>query len=396
MRYLTADLVVPVSSPPVRNGIIAVHEDGIIEELFQAGEAPVADSETENFRGILCPGFINTHCHLELSCLRGRISPGAQLDGFISQVQKEKAGKTHPEEIHEAIILAEQEMMQEGIVATGDISNTADTFGIKGNQKMIYHSFIEVFGSDPDRADKIFGKALNLYELAQEKGLSASIVPHSPYSVSMKLFGLIRGFAVRTGGIMSMHHQESEDENLYFNSGDGPVADRLKRFGINADAFQSPGRRPLQAVALYLPQNNPVLLVHNTVSEPGDISFAINRFHKLWWCLCPNSNLYISGRLPDLPAFRRAGANITLGTDSLASNSRLSVLEEMKTLSVNFPGISIEELIAWGTLNGADALGLSDTLGSFDRGKRPGIVLIEQKVEETVVLSNESKAKRIV
>ena len=395
MRYFTADLIVPVTSPPMHGGTIAVHEDGRISGLFREGEAPVAESETEHLRGILCPGFVNTHCHLELSYLRGKIAPGIHLDGFISQVQKEKFKAMQPEEIQTAITLAEQEMLQEGIVATGDIANTADSFVLKEKQNMIYHTFVEAFGSDPALAEKIFNKAHQLYKQALAKGLPASIVPHSPYSVSMSLFALIGSFADNSAGIICMHHQESEDENRYFEFGDGPVAERLKRLGVNTGTFNAPGRRPLQAVASYLPENNPVLLVHNTVSKHKDIAFAMNKFYKLWWCLCPNSNLYITGRLPDVAALRSAGANITLGTDSLASNHRLSILEEMKTLSGKFSDVGIEELISWGTFNGAAALGLADTLGSFEPGKRPGIVLIEQEVNENVVLAMNSKVKKV-
>lgn len=396
MRYFSADLIVPITSPPMQGGLISVHEDGRIHGLFREGEAPVAQSETEYLRGILCPGFVNTHCHLELSYLRGRIAPGTHLDGFISQVQKEKVSAMQPEEIQTAIDMAVQEMLQEGIVATGDISNTASSFVAKEKQNMLYHTFIEVYGSDPAWAERIFGKAHQLYEQALGQGLSASIVPHSPYSVSMKLFALIGAFAEKTASLMSMHHQESEDENRYFEYGDGPVSERLKRLDVNAAILNIPGRRPLQTVAPYLPKNNPVVLVHNTVSRLEDIAFAMTRFSKLWWCLCPNSNLYITGRLPDVQALRSAGANITLGTDSLASNNRLSILEEMKTLSGKFPGIGLEELIGWGTLNGAEALGLTGTLGSFEPGKCPGIVLIEQEVGKNVVLAMDSKVRRIL
>ena len=135
--------------------------------------------------------------------------------------------------------------------------------------------------------------------------------------------------------------------------------------------------------------------MHNTVSKPEDIAFAMNKFSKLWWCLCPNSNLYISGNMPDVQALRSAEANITLGTDSLASNHRLSILEEMKTLSGKFPNVGLEELICWGTFNGAQALGLANKLGSLEVGKCPGLVLIEQTVDKNVVLAMDSKVRRI-
>jgi cytosine/adenosine deaminase-related metal-dependent hydrolase len=396
VRYFSADLIVPVTSPSLRDGIIAVDDKGRINSLFRRGEAPVGQSEIAHLRGILCPGFVNTHCHLELSYLRGRIAPGTHLDGFISGVQIHKAKGTPYDEILDAITRAEQEMLREGIVATGDVANTAASFGTKEKQHMNYHTFVEVYGSGSAQAEKIFNKAYHLYEDAIAKGLVASMVPHAPYSVSRELFELLHAFAAKTSGIISMHHQESEDENRYFKSGDGPVKDRLQKLGIEAGIFHAPGKRPLQAIAPYLPENNTVLLVHNTVSKPFDIAFAIERFPDLWWCLCPNSNLYINGLLPDVNALREAGARITMGTDSLASNPRLSILEEMKTLSAKFPAVGIEEIIEWSSMNGALALGLADIMGSFEPGKCPGLVLIEQKVEEKVVLSKDSSVRRIL
>jgi aminodeoxyfutalosine deaminase len=396
MIYLSADYLMPVTSPPIKSGVLALHEDGIIDGIYQAGEAPVPDSEIQQLRGILCPGFINTHCHLELSYLRGKISKNTGLDGFISQIEQKKKKQPDTDEIPAAILSAQEEMLSNGIVAVGDISNTDSSFQTKKTGGLIYHTFIEVFGSDPEKADDFFSKARQLYAQAISKGLISSIVPHSPYSVSKELVRNIGTFAYKTGGLLTLHHQENEDENLYFESGDGPVAERLRRFGVAVPVFISPGSRPLPSVAPYLPWDNKILLVHNTVSTKVDIAYAMQNFKKLWWCFCPNANLYISGKMPDIPAFRRAGARITLGTDSLASNQQLSVLEEMKTISKRFPEVEMEELLGWATINGAEALGFSSQLGSFETGKKPGVVLIEQEVGENVVLAKDSKAKRIM
>jgi len=396
MIYFSADFIVPVFLPPIRGGILALQEDGTIRGIFQPGTAHVPDSEIQKLHGILCPGFINTHCHLELSYLRNRISAGATLDGFINQVEQEKKKPVDPGSILATIDKAEQEMILEGIVAAGDISNTDFSFRAKKKEKLIYHTFIEVFGSDAERADEFFGKARQLYAQAISQGLTASIVAHSPYSVSKELFRFIGDFAYKTGGLLSLHHQENEDENRYFRNGNGPVAERLKRFGTNVPVFDTPGDRPLPAIAHYLPWDNKILLVHNTASDDEDIAFAMQHFKKLWWCLCPNSNLFINDKLPDIPALRKAGARITLGTDSLASNPRLSIIEEMKTISKYFPEVGLEELLCWATINGADALGFSSQLGSFEVGKKPGLVLIEQEVREELVLDIKSMAKRII
>ena len=118
------------------------------------------------------------------------------------------------------------------------------------------------------------------------------------------------------------------------------------------------------------------MLVHNTVSQEADISFAGNYFHRLYWCLCPNANLFIEDKLPDIELFRKHGSCITLGTDSLASNSSLSILEEIKTIQFHFPAVPLCEMLMWATQNGAEALGFNH-LGTFEKGKRPGVILIE-------------------
>ena len=396
MICFSADLLVPVASASIRGGVLALEEDGTVSGIFQPGEAPFPNAQIQKLKGILCPGFINTHCHLELSYLRNKIDKGVSLDGFISQLEQEKKKPSDTGIILAAITKAEEEMMREGIVAVGDISNSEDSFQVKKKNKLIYHTFIEVFGSDAERADEFFNNARSLYSVALSEGLTASVVPHSAYSISGELFRLIGSYAYKTGGLMSIHHQENEDENLYFETGDGPIAERLKRFGINVQSNSSPGLRPIHIVAHHLPWNNKLLLVHNTASGGGDIAFAMQHFKKLWWCLCPNSNLYISGKLPDIPALRRVGARITLGTDSLASNPVLSILEEMKTISNYYPEVSLEELLLWATLNGAEALGFSGHLGSFETGKRPGVVLIEQEVGENVILAQDSRVRKIL
>jgi aminodeoxyfutalosine deaminase len=395
MIYLSADYLVPVATSPIREGVLALEEDGTICGVFRQGEAPVPDSDIRKLHGILCPGFINTHCHLELSYLHNKIDKGIGLDEFISKIEQEKK-KADNSEILTAINIAENEMIIEGIVAVGDISNSEYSFHAKKKAKLIYHTFIEVFGSDPERAGEFFHSARQLFAKALSQRLTASIVPHSPYSVSKNLFRLIGDFEYKTGGLISFHLQENEDENQYFNSGEGPIAERLRRFGIDVPVFIVPGSRPLPAIAPFLPWGNKIILVHNTASNEDDIAFAMQHFKHLWWCLCPNSNLYISDKLPDIPALRREGARITLGTDSFASNQRLSILEEIKIISKRYPEVGLLELLSWATINGADALGFSNQLGSFEIGKMPGVVLIEQEVGENVVIAQDSQVRRIM
>jgi cytosine/adenosine deaminase-related metal-dependent hydrolase len=129
-------------------------------------------------------------------------------------------------------------------------------------------------------------------------------------------------------------------------------------------------------VSKYLPEGNNILLVHNTCTSEEDIKEVSKTFKKLYFVLCPNSNLFIEDRLPDIEMMHRKGLTIAIGTDSYASNDTLSVLEELKTISKHFPSVPLETLIKWATINGARALGCDNRFGSIEEGKQPGVNLL--------------------
>jgi cytosine/adenosine deaminase-related metal-dependent hydrolase len=103
----------------------------------------------------------------------------------------------------------------------------------------------------------------------------------------------------------------------------------------------------------------------------------IMKRENLYWCVCPNSNIFIENEIPPLKLLIQEGCKIVIGTDSLASNNKLSILEELKTLHLNFPEVLMEDLICWATLNGARALGMEDEFGVIESGKKPGLLLIQ-------------------
>lgn len=395
MRKLTADWIFPVSSAPIKDGILVVDDSGRIADVINPEHTNYKIADTEYFPGIICPGFVNTHCHLELSYFKGKIPEKIGLNAFLiflDEIRKQ----TQTEFREEAMYLAEKEMLNNGIVAVGDISNTLDTLELKQIKKLFYHTFVEVFGSDPQQARFRFGYAKEIFDFYHSNGLSAvSIVPHSPYSVSNQLFELIKQHAIANNSHLSMHHQESEDENLLFMNKTGNVLERMKNYGVDFSAFQPTGKRPLESVAPFLLKNNPMLLVHNTVSQEKDMIFASEHFKNLWLALCPNANLYIENRLPNISLFNKMGLQLTIGTDSLASNRHLSVLEEMKTISQHFPEIKLQEILSWATLNGAKFLQADKFLGSFEKGKIPGAILIKEMDSEHLLLTKASKAQRI-
>lgn len=390
LTYISADYIFPISSQPIKRGVIAI-SDGIISGVYESTDPLVADKPIKRYSGIIVPGFINTHCHLELSHLRGRIARETGLIEFIRQVIASR-GKFSAEECREAMLQADDEMFRNGIVAVGDVSNTLTSRDLKLDSRLFYHTFVEVLGFSPDSYNEIYARGK---ELASEfSPLRHSIVPHAPYSVSRELMRRIGKGNDNRKGLLSIHNQESEEENKLFRYKTGGFIDFYKNLNINIDFFKAQARNSVQTYTHQLPENLPILLVHNTYTNAKDIYFIKRSGRNINFCFCPRANLYIENKLPDIQNFIGTGFNITLGTDSLASNDRLCIFSEIQTIQQNFTDISLEETICWATINGAKFLGIDHKYGSIEAGKRPGLNLITDI--RNLSLTEESKVIRLL
>jgi cytosine/adenosine deaminase-related metal-dependent hydrolase len=390
ISYLSASWVYSVSKPPLKNGVIALRKDGTIEEVLSGEDAKAKNiQDIQYYEGILVPGLVNTHCHLELSHLKGKIPMHTGLPGFVRQVIRQRHSSA--EEIETAMQHADEEMYMNGIVAAGDISNQSVSKGVKLQSRIYYHTFVEAMGFNPAKAGEIIAEA----KLTQEafSPLKATIVPHAPYSVSAELFNEINAISGISGGSVSIHNQETADENAFFESKSGHFLQLYDFLGLDISFFKAQGKSSLQTYLPLLSAAPRTLLVHNTFTNKADLEFAAAAHPFLFWCLCPNANLYIENRLPDVAMLKRAGLKLTLGTDSLASNHQLSILAEMYSLQ-EASDVSFDELLSWGTLNGAAFLGIDAMYGSFEKGKKPGVNLITET--EDGRLKPGSKIQRIL
>ncbi|MGV3684537.1 MAG: amidohydrolase family protein [Daejeonella sp.] len=371
IRHISADFIVPIHGEPVKNGVVSFNEEGEIVDLSDKSSARV-DGSVESLKGIIVPGFVNSHCHLELSHMLGKIPGGEGLIPFISKI----IGRRHADEslVAEAMQQADKRMLENGIVAVGDISNNILSREVKLNSALYYHTFVEFMGFDPQKAPAIYGKALELLE--DFSPLPASLAPHAPYSVSKELLKLFQKNKAGKYGITSIHNQESDDENEFYRYKTGRFVDFYKQMGIPIDFFKPQARNSIQSVVPLFSPGQRVLLVHNTYTSLKDVYFA-NRFNRdIHWCFCPKANLYIEGRLPKIDMFQSHDFNITVGTDSLASNDKLCILEELKTIKAHFPLLPLVKTIRWATINGAKFLGIDNRYGSIEVGKFPGLNLI--------------------
>lgn len=371
LRKLQADYLFNGGKILSSTNVIICNEKGVIEEILDQKEA---GEGIEKFRGLLTPGFVNCHCHLELSHMRGLIPEKTGLIDFVFSVVTQR--NLPEEEIRQAIGVAENEMLQNGIVAAGDISNNGFTIEQKLNHNLHYYNFVEASGWLPDVATQRFARSKEYFNL-YSKHLPTSIVPHAPYSVSDALWNLIKPYFKNK--VVSIHNQETvfEDELFLQNSGD--FVRMYQMMKLDNSFYKASGKSSLQTYFSKLEEAAHVLLVHNTFTKEQDIAFVKNTRpgNSVSFCLCVNANQYIEQSIPPIDMLRNHGCNIVLGTDSLASNWSLSILDEMRTIQNQFPSIPLEELLSWATINGAQALQMNDKLGSFEKGKQPGIVLLQ-------------------
>lgn len=392
MRYISASYVFTGNGKFLKNGIVILDNNNIISDIIDTSGIIKEIPFLEYFNGIITPGFINAHCHLELSYMRNLFHKTQNLSGFIEQMLHKK--QSFKKEIEEAIERADYEMRSNGIIACGDISNTTDSFQTKAKSNILYHTFIEVFGLDKKRATQFLNKALETINQAQlQQTGSVSIVPHAAYSVEPNLFKDIAKNAKEFNSILSIHNQESKEENTIFTEESGSLASLLMKTGWKKESFPNTNLSSFVSISDYLPKLNPILFVHNVFTQSQDILLAQQLFKNRYWVFCPKSNLFISNLLPDIKLFENESERICLGTDSLASNDTLSVLEEMKVLQSGFPELSLETLLQWSTLNGAKALGMDHLVGSFEKGKKTGVNLIYNLDLQNIQLTQATQVK---
>jgi len=347
--------------------VFVFNAHGILTDVLS--ESELDPLKIEMASGLLTPGFINAHLHLELSHLKGCIPQHTGLSEFALQVVKQRT-LLNPEQRLEAMRQADLQMMEHGIVAAGDISNTQESISVKQSSKLTYHTFIECIGLLPQQADKVFKTACDLEWAFKTAGLQSSLAAHAPYSCSQKLLNLIIQHNALHLKPLSIHVLESDEEQNFLNGIPGTFNRLYQELGISIQEY-TPPKISLNEW-LFNPNKTsvPMILVHNV--------FANNAWYKglsdarVFWAFCPNANRYIQNRMPEvLPETRWITA-----TDSLASNSSLNLLSEVNLLYTQF-NPPLEALLSSITSTPAQALQLETRFGYLKPGTACGLNEIE-------------------
>ena len=392
-KRVTAEFVYTLESPqPIRNGYVEYDEtDGTIISVGSCAEGETVEP------GALVPGFVNAHCHVELSHLHKKFRKGTGMAGFIDQINelRDWAGREAKAQLVQEWM---DKMWADGVSAMADISNDDSSFDVKSGHKMYTRTFLEVFGSEPHMCEGVMAEVTELGRVADKAGIDAAPTPHSCYTMSPQLLSASAAAGLAKG-YLSYHSQESQEEEDLLRSGSGAMYENRRRSGMSTPPVT--GESSLKyfldrlADAKPAPYDEHILLVHNVCLAQDDIDAAKKVMNNVYWAVCPLSNIFIHNALPPIPLMRRNGLAITLGTDSLSSNDDLDMVKEMYCLHANFPEVPMSEILTWASLNGAAFLSKEDTLGSLSAGKKPGVVRISEIDGEGFVTSA-SKSVRLV
>jgi aminodeoxyfutalosine deaminase len=362
------------------NKVLITADNGKIEAIVNE---PEAGNDIETFEGILTPGLINCHCHLELSHLKNVIPPHTGLIEFLCSVVTKRGFA--PEVVQQEIVKAEKEMYDNGIVAVGDIGNTADTAFVKSKNKIRWQNFVEVLSFTDEKAEENFNhykQVANVFANQQPTSGNqhrTSLVPHAPYSISPKTFQLIN--EATKNQVISIHNQEHPAEDELYKNGGGEYLKLFKIFGIDKSPFPITGKSSIRSVLPYFNNGQTIFLIHNTFMPEEDIVWA-NEYAaltglKLVYCFCINANLYIENKTPTIENFIKHNCQIVLGTDSYSSNWQLNIAKEIEAIKKNYSNIPLATILQWATINGAKALQWDKELGSFEKGKKPGVTSVD-------------------
>lgn len=389
-HFFTADFIIPVDGVPIVNGVVETDENGVILALHKDKHKIADPNKVKRHKGVIVPGFVNAHCHLELSGLLGKIPRSTGLVEFLKAVIALR--KEEDKDSEQAMVDADQQMLSNGIVAVGDHANTAISQPIKEKSQIYYHTFLENIGFDPALAEKQLKEGQEVQK--QFGDLPTSLTPHAPYSVSRELLRLITRAEQESDLPISIHNQESQAENEFFRYKTGAFVAFYEWLDRDISYFKSHSKSSLQSIIPFLPKNRPVQLVHNTFTSSKDASYVHRVNRHVYWCLCPSANLYIEGTLPKLFNILYIDQPLTIGTDSLASNDRLCILSELKVLHAQYPDLKLPDMIKWATWNGAELLGITQRYGSIAPGKQPGLNLLQHT--DGLSLTPETTVKRLI
>jgi cytosine/adenosine deaminase-related metal-dependent hydrolase len=377
-RIVHADALLPGDEAPIADGAVVVDGRGTLLDAGRAVDVLPrhAGASVERISGVLLPGLVNAHAHVELSALRGKIAGG---HGFVPWVDRMMAVRSseRPEDDADSIERAANEMQSSGTVAVGDVTNSLGAVHALARHGIGGIVFHEVFGLDRERSlarlDAMAGDRAAFGRDWPTDDLAYAPAPHTVYTTHPDAVRAALARARKLGVRTSVHLAEHAAERHFLVHGEGPFFDFAARMRFRVESFPVPHKGPVEVagdLGLLAPD---VVLVHLTDARSQELERVAASGASV--VICPRSNLFIEVKLPPLLQMLELGMVPALGTDSLASNSSLDLLAEARALGDRFPTVPKVRLVEMATAAGARALGRDD-LGRLSKGRRPGVLAV--------------------
>ncbi len=393
MKRIAAKYVYPLTSTePLVNGFVEVEEDGTV---VRTGVCEDPAKESVFLDGALVPGFVNAHCHVELSYMKGLFRKGTGMAGFIDQINELRDTKSLEQKVSD-LTQAMDSLWEQGVVAMADISNCDDSFAVKARHPMYTRTFLEVFGTEPEDCGAVMEGVRKLKAVADGFGIDAAPTPHACYTMSPELVTAVSVEGLKSG-FLSFHSEETEEEEEMLKYGSGKMWENRIKAGMSVPPVT--GKSSLLYFIDRLLQGHPapfdehILLVHECCMDQEGIDAVKAVMNHPFVAICPLSNLFIHNALPPIDLMRRNGLKVCVGTDSLSSNDDLRIVDELFCLQRNFPEVPLGELFTWASRNGAEFLSKPE-FGTLEAGKKPGLVLVDH-LDAEGRLTASSKSHRL-
>ncbi len=327
---------------------------GIIESVG-AGSPPKDVPVVDMGPGVMMPSLVNAHTHLELSALSGSLSFDLGFRHWTTELIQ-KRGSFTESDLLEGALKALRSLLSSGCGAVGEISTLGITHTLFQDMPLAGVFFREYLGSTLPEIAPIDNTSLPL----------SSLAAHAPHTTAPAVIRNIKEITAAAGLPVSIHLGESEDEFLFIQSARGEWADFLTSRGIDFSGWPLPAKSPVQYLHGLGVLDEQTLAVHLLYCSQKDMRLLQDKNASI--CFCPRSNFLLHEKLPDIPSFIAQGFKPCLGTDSLASSPSLSILDEMAFVSARYCTLSPSDILAMGSIYGANGLGLGEKFGRLAPG----------------------------
>lgn len=373
-KIISAKWIYPVTSPPIKDGIVKISNNRI--SYIGKGKAENGAEVIHLPHHILMPGLINSHAHLELSLLKGKVSKHQRFTAWIKDVLK-NINTIFADDIRGFASAGCDELIKHGTTTLGDISTFGISHEILLNKGMRGVVFNEITGFNEACAEGRFNLLKERIDIQSSSNMvKKGVSPHAVYSVSPALFKKVFSLAESMKLKTTVHLSETEEEGIFTKTGTGDMKELLTYLNRWDPLWKPPNASSVEYLNRIYPLKR-LLAAHCNYVSDSDI--AILKKSDTSIVFCPLSNKWFDrvGEAYPLARFNKAGINVSIGTDSLASNDSLNLFKEMRQIKSLFHEIASSEIIAMATINGAKALSLEEDTGSIEEGKYADMIAID-------------------